>query len=89
MDIQLILEFKNSFGKYHPVFPKKSLKVVFFRLPVYLKSLIPALDLNLVFTLLEKLGLNFVIKALWYTNFFINYFHLLILFYLNPVYFKG
>ena len=22
MDIQLILEFKNSFGKYHPVFPK-------------------------------------------------------------------
>ena len=22
VDIQLILEFKNSFGKYHPVFPK-------------------------------------------------------------------
>ena len=22
VDIQLILEFKTSFGKYHPVFPK-------------------------------------------------------------------
>ena len=22
VDIQLILEFKNSFGKYHPVFPE-------------------------------------------------------------------
>ena len=22
VDIQLILDFKNSFGKYHPVFPK-------------------------------------------------------------------
>ena len=26
VDIQLILDFKNSFGKYHSVFPKNSLK---------------------------------------------------------------
>ena len=29
MDIKLILEFKNSFGKYHPVFPKNHKKVFF------------------------------------------------------------
>ena len=29
MDIQLILQVKNSFGKYHPVFPKNPLKVCF------------------------------------------------------------
>ena len=33
MDIQLILEFKNSFGKYHPVCP-------FLGTPVYIFFLI-------------------------------------------------
>ena len=27
VDTQLILEFKNSFGKYNPVFPRNPLKV--------------------------------------------------------------
>ena len=29
VDIQLILEFNNSFGKYHPLNPENSLKVFF------------------------------------------------------------
>ena len=37
-DMQLILEFQNIFGKYHPDFPNKSLKGVFLGHPV--KSII-------------------------------------------------
>ena len=35
MDIQLILEFKITFGKYCQVFPKKTLKGVFFGHSIY------------------------------------------------------
>ena len=34
--MQLILEFKNSFGKYHPVFPKIILNWRFLGHPVYI-----------------------------------------------------
>ena len=34
VDIQQILEFKVSFGKYHPVFPKNPSRIIL-RHPVY------------------------------------------------------
>ena len=34
--IQLILEFKNSFGKYHSVFPKNPWRAFFYGHPVYI-----------------------------------------------------
>ena len=33
VDIQLVLEYKNSFGKLYPIFTKKFLKGVFFGTP--------------------------------------------------------
>ena len=54
MDIQLILEIKNSFGKYHPVFPKKKGHPIYFIIS-FLEVIERNFIINMFMNLLELL----------------------------------
>ena len=49
VDNQLILEFKDSFGKYNPIFPKIT-KIFFLGHPVYYKIFIDSLQVKTIRT---------------------------------------